>query len=132
MISLTSKDALRALLSVARLDAQTYVTVVELAEISGVPKPYLSKLIKQLVKSGYLEGRKGPGGGVRLSAEGRKATFYDICLVTNEPITREHCFLSRTTCRKNTPCAFHAHWKEISGAAINFLKRSRIINGGAI
>ena len=126
MISVTSKYAIRAMLEIARLDGAAFVTVDQLSTQHNVPKPYLSKLIKGLVKSGLLEGRKGPGGGVRISNRGRNASFYDICVATNDPITRSRCLLSRSACRVKSPCRFHHRWKEISGAAGAFLKAARV------
>ena len=41
-------------------------TIKEIAECSGVPAPYLAKLVKKLVDAGILSSKRGIGGGAWL------------------------------------------------------------------
>lgn len=126
MISLSSKYAIKTMLEISSHQQSGYVRVSELASKIKVPAPYLSKIVKRLVQTGFLEGRKGPGGGVKISAKGKKASFYDICEATEEQLIRQTCFLSRTTCQSQAPCALHHSWAKIKDSVFGFLKRSKI------
>lgn len=56
--------ALRILLEMARRDLEGFETTSELAESTSLPAPYVRKVVSELVSLGYLQSRKGPGGGV--------------------------------------------------------------------
>ena len=114
------------MLEIARFDGEEFVRIAELAKRTKVPKPYLAKIIKQLVQSGLLLGRKGPGGGVKLSPRGKRSSFYDVCLAVNEPVIEQKCFLSRHPCNCNNYCPYHDKWKNITSVMSTFLKSSKI------
>lgn len=126
MISLTSKYAIKTMLEISNEQRSDYVRVTELAKKIKVPAPYLAKIVKRLVRTGFLEGRKGPGGGVRISSKGKKASFFDICEANDEPLVRHSCFLSRTACQSQSPCALHHSWSKIKESVFGFLKKSKI------
>ena len=130
MISLTSKYSIRTMIELAAQDCEDFVRAKDLAVAVRVPGPYLAKIIKGLVKKGYLVGRKGPGGGIKISKRGRAASFYDICVAVNDPLMSQACFLSRKACSGDSPCPMHDHWAKVRGQMFKFLNQSKIANYG--
>lgn len=124
VLSTTSKYALKALTTLAAAEGDNFVAVDELAAASGVPAPYLSKLIKALSHAGLVETKKGAGGGVRLGA--KSISFYDICSVLHDPIIEQTCLLSRFPCDSRTPCPFHASWRIERERLGKYLKKQKI------
>ena len=61
------------------------VLISELAVEAGVPKAFLSKIMKQLVGGGLVLSQKGPGGGYRLSRPATEISFRDILLIVEGP-----------------------------------------------
>jgi Rrf2 family iron-sulfur cluster assembly transcriptional regulator len=70
LYSSASKYAVRALAYMTSRDDQKIFTVEELATGASVPKPYLSKILKQLVAGKILKSNKGPGGGYQFAKPG--------------------------------------------------------------
>ncbi len=66
MFSEKNRYVLKLMTYLAALDGTEYRTVRQLAEETDLPKPYLSKIVRELANKGYLETRKGPEGGARL------------------------------------------------------------------
>ncbi len=58
--------ALRVLMYVGS-NAARLVTIAEIAERFGISRAHLMKVVNRLVRAGFLEGRRGKGGGLRLA-----------------------------------------------------------------
>ncbi len=130
MIAATSKYAIRALIQIFQCEGSEFVSIAQIAKDSRIPYPYLAKVIKQLVRAGLLIGRKGPGGGVKLSPQGRSASLYDICMAMNEPILVSSCLISKRNCNSQSPCAFHSGWSILKNDIVKFLGELKIAELG--
>lgn len=86
MFSQTVEYALRAVVHLAA-EAPDARTTDQIAEVTRVPRAYLSKVLQSLAKSGVVQSQRGMGGGITL---GRPATELTILEVVNavEPIRR--------------------------------------------
>jgi Rrf2 family protein len=60
---------IRLLSYLGKKNLDIYETVADLSEATGIPSPYLGKLVGFLSEKGYLDTRKGPAGGVSLADE---------------------------------------------------------------
>ena len=67
MFSQTVEYSLRAVVALAQNERKT-CTCQELAELTQVPGPYLSKVMQPLVQSGLVRSRRGLHGGFALEA----------------------------------------------------------------
>lgn len=126
MIALSSKYAIRTLIELSQSKSVGFISVVELARRVEIPRPYLAKVIKELVRSGLLHGKRGPGGGVKLSTHGMKASFYDVCSAMRDPVVDSRCFLSRSACDSKHVCPYHGQWSQVRQACLGYLKKSKI------
>lgn len=86
MFSQTSEYALRAMLVLASGDGRA-ASSAQVAAEARVPKPYLSKVMSDLVRAGLVVSQRGPSGGFSL---GRPATEITVLDVINavDPIKR--------------------------------------------
>jgi Rrf2 family protein len=65
-LSLTTGYAIEALACLARCDGES-MRVGEIAELTEIPAPYLSKIFQRLGDAGIVESKRGYKGGVRLT-----------------------------------------------------------------
>jgi Rrf2 family nitric oxide-sensitive transcriptional repressor len=86
MLSLTVDYALRAVVHLAD-QAPAGRTTDEIAEITRVPKAYLSKVLQALGRAGIVESHRGIGGGMMLTKDPAQLTILDIVNAV-EPINR--------------------------------------------
>ncbi len=77
-ISKTCGHALRAMICLARKDC-SHGMIKSLADCSGVPAPYLAKIIKRLNAAGLVECKRGQQGGVWLSRAPKSISVMDVC-----------------------------------------------------
>src|SRR5262249_60727120 len=50
----------------------------EIAEMYGIPRPLLSKILQKLAKNGFLRSEQGTNGGYRLAREAREITALEV------------------------------------------------------
>jgi len=126
MISKTGVHAILALALLAKLDPDEYAGASHIAKEVGAPQNYLGKLLKHLAEEGILESKKGFGGGFRLALPADEITLLDVL----EPVDRvskwNGCFLGRTKCSDESPCAVHDRWSRIRTMYLQFLKDTTI------
>lgn len=87
MISQTAEYALRAMAYLADQMQHGYRSTVEVAMVTKVPTPYLSKVLKKMVDTGLVRGQRGPGGGFLLIRTPDKITVWEVVDAV-EPIRR--------------------------------------------
>lgn len=100
--------ALRGILYIALMnDQKPRVQVEEIAEKLSVPKHYLGKIMKQLVKEGMLTSTKGPYGGFSLNETTLSSPLINILKITDgfEPFNT--CVLRLRKCSSSRPCPLH-------------------------
>lgn len=122
LYSSASKYAVRALAYMTSRDDQKIFTVEELATGASVPKPYLSKILKQLVAGKILKSNKGPGGGYQFAKPASEISLYDIKITIDGITEFVECALGLDSCNDNAPCPAHFIWKDLRAAATKSLQ----------
>src|SRR5262249_56170247 len=78
--------ALRAMIYLADRPAGV-ARGTEIAQHEQIPKYYLEKVIRDLMRRGLVQARRGPGGGYQLARSAAQITFPDIIQAVQSPIT---------------------------------------------
>jgi len=126
MFSKSGVHALTALAALAELPEGAYAGAADIAAAIGAPPNYLGKLLKTLAEEGLLESQKGKGGGFRLARDPAAISLLEVM----EPIERvsrwSGCFLGRSRCADDAPCAVHQRWGHVRDAYFQFLKETTV------
>jgi Rrf2 family protein len=109
----TAEYALRAMACVAVLPAGEGVRAQDLAERSGIPLPYLSKVLRKLVLAGLLTSRKGHHGGFTLARAPRQIRFLDVLEAVEYQNDPDACAFGWRACNPVRPCPLHPAWSEL-------------------
>ena len=83
------------------------IQVDEIARELAVPKYFLSKIMKNIVKHGILNSTKGPHGGFSLSEKTLSTPLLDLMIITNGDTQFNSCVLRLKKCNSNLPCPLH-------------------------
>lgn len=90
MISLTLEYSLRAVVAIAQQGGEP-CTSQKIAEITDIPRPYLSKMMQALVRAGIVHSQRGLHGGFVLARPTDQISIWDIAEVV-DPVRRIlHC-----------------------------------------
>ena len=86
MFSQTVEYALRAVVHLAA-EAPRARTTEQIAEVTRVPRAYLSKVLQGLSRAGVVHSQRGVGGGITLSKRADELTILEVVNAV-EPIQR--------------------------------------------
>lgn len=86
MFSQTAEYALRATICLS-YSREGLVSTSELAEVTKVPMNYLAKVLQLLARADLVSGRRGVGGGYRLTRDPDQISMLDV-INSIDPILR--------------------------------------------
>lgn len=108
MLSKSFGYALRGIIYVALThEKKERVQVEEIAESLAVPRHFLGKIMKKVVKEGILESTRGPYGGFSINAETLQTQLIKLIRITEGLEQFNSCVLHFRKCNKNRPCPLH-------------------------
>lgn len=116
MISATADYALRASLLLARSYGTKPMSGDDIADSTGAPRNYMSKVLNTLSRAGVLTSARGPTGGFSLAAAPERVTLAQVIDVFDEPRPHTRCLLGNGPCTPSKPCAAHNTWTAVLNA----------------
>lgn len=96
---------LRTLMYLA-LNRDRLVTIQDIADLHGISKNHLMKVVHQLGRSGVVETVRGRSGGLRLNREPAKINIGEVVRNSEPDFYMAECFdSSNTDCSYSSNCA---------------------------
>ena len=83
----------------------------EIAVHEQIPKYYLEKVIRDLMRRGLVHARRGPGGGYQLARGADSISFRDIIEAVEGPITLNVCTDGSSSCALQPSCRMYRVWE---------------------
>ena len=136
MLSRKSKYGLKALLTLAREHGGGPMLIADLADRDAIPKKFLEAILLELKRHGFVESRKGKGGGYFLRREPGEITFGSVIRVLEGPLAAVPCvsqtaYMKCVECRDEVGCGVRVAMKEVRDATARILDNTTLadING---
>ena len=108
MLSHASQYAIRAILYLAQNSSSSHkISALMIANELETPKPFLSKLLRQLALNNLVSSTKGPHGGFFLSELNKEKRLWDVVVCIDGGNKFSECFLGLPQCSSKNPCPFH-------------------------
>jgi Rrf2 family iron-sulfur cluster assembly transcriptional regulator len=125
ILSQTAEYSLRAMASIAATPDQAK-TAIEIAERTGIPVHYLSKVLRRLVSAGLLVSQKGHGGGFTLARASGRIRFSDVLEAVDSIPARNRCAFGWGACDSRQPCPLHPAWSRLDAAFREWADRTTL------
>lgn len=106
----TTQYTIRILSYIAKYGTSRLYSAKELSEILNIPYKFLTKIMTELVKSGFVESIKGREGGYKLSKPAKEISIHDILESSNKLVGDTKCILGIGECDEKNKCALHDQW----------------------
>ena len=105
----------------------------DLAERTGVPASYLTKVLLVLNRAGLVEATRGTGGGYRLSKPAAEISLWEIVDPVDNVGRLDDCIMGMSECSEKNPCAMHDWWKRVRDDYLATLRQTSLadVTGGA-
>lgn len=94
-------------------DTKRYVQAEEIAEKLCVPRHFVSKILKKLVKAGVLSSSKGKTGGFTVNEATRDFLLLRLFEITDGMDTFSKCSLRLQECNSVNPCPLHSQMERV-------------------
>jgi Rrf2 family protein len=119
MISNKTKYALKAVLMLTgKYASKEPVLIAEVAEKESIPKKFLESILLELKHKGFLQSKKGKGGGYLLARSPNQISFGEVIGIFENPFSALPCLDVRTNrrcdeCKKGSVCGIQLVMQEV-------------------
>lgn len=92
----------------------TCVSAAEVAQVSGIALPTVSKLLKSLAKAELVRSTRGAHGGYRLARQPQKISAVEVIDALEGPVSITECSSSNSHCDYEHNCNVGNAWQRIN------------------
>ena len=114
MISTRGRYALRVMIDLAEQHSAGYVPMKDVATRQNISLKYLERILPSLVKSRFIEGVHGKGGGYRLTREPKEYLVGDILRLTEGDLAPVACLECGAEPCSNPDCRTKPLWEKLN------------------
>jgi len=119
MLSKSVEYAIKSLILIKYQDSS--INIESISDRLEIPKNFTAKILQILVKKGYINSRRGPGGG--FSVNDYSFTIEDIVNDIDSGFKYDRCVLGLSECSDDNPCPLHENYKPIKNKILKkFMK----------
>ena len=119
MLSKSVEYAINSLILIKYQDSS--INIESISDRLEIPKNFTAKILQILVKKGYINSRRGPGGG--FSVNDYSFTIEDIVNDIDSGFKYDRCVLGLSECSDDNPCPLHENYKPIKNKILKkFMK----------
>ncbi len=123
LISTKGRYALRTLIDLAENQGTGLVPLRLISERQQISEKYLELILRILVESGIVAGRRGKSGGYRLLADPKELSVATIFTLTEGTLAPVTCLEDPTnSCPRHDLCNTLPLYKEINRRVMDYLE----------
>jgi Rrf2 family protein len=115
---------LRAVIYLSGQDPERSCSITEIAKHQGVPKKFLEKILRDLIRGGLIKSKRGSCGGYTLARRPDAISFCDVIEALEGPITVNACMDHALGCDQIPRCAMIGVWSEVQRGVMEVLSRT--------
>jgi Rrf2 family nitric oxide-sensitive transcriptional repressor len=97
------------------------ITIEETAEVYGISRAHLMKVVNQLTRAGFLKATRGRTGGLALARRPDKIRLSDVIRATEPDFALVECFTPENNCLISPRCRLKGMLKEALAAFVGTL-----------
>lgn len=113
--------AVRVMVHLATLPDEERMLLPDLAQATGAPESFLSKVLQTLTRAQLVSSRRGKGGGFAILTSGREATMRQVIEAIDGPIRLNVCLNGGKDCERKSWCPAHPVWARAQRAMVDVL-----------
>lgn len=122
LYSKTCEHAIRALAYLAARPVGELCLVGEIADAEDMPRPFTSKILRDLVRAGVLTSSRGPGGGYAMARDPGEISLLEILQIIDGADHIDRCAVGLDLCNEFAPCPLHDEFKPLRDAIRAYLE----------
>ena len=104
------------------------VTIREISEAYGISRNHLMKVVSLLTRMGYLDARRGPGGGIALARPAAEIVVANVVRDMEDDLNLVECFCEEGSCIIKPMCNLKTALNLALAAYLNTLERYTLLD----
>ena len=122
LISTKGRYSLRVMIDLAEHHSDGYIPLRTIAERQDVSEKYLESIVKLLVKTNFLTGLRGKGGGYQLTRTPEQYTIGSILRLTEDSLAPVACLEpGAASCPRAAQCRTLSLWQGLDKCINEYL-----------
>ena len=99
------------------------VTIKEISDAYNISRNHLMKVVSLLTRMGYVDARRGPGGGIALARAAEDIVIADVVRDMEDDLNLVECFCEEGQCIIKPVCELKAALNQALDAYLKTLQR---------
>lgn len=99
------------------------VTIKEISEAYNISRNHLMKVVSLLTRMGYVDARRGPGGGIALARPAQDIVIADVVRDMEDDLNLVECFCAEGSCIIKPVCELKSALSQALAAYLQTLER---------
>jgi Rrf2 family protein len=116
----------RVMIHLATLPDKEHTRLPALAQATGSPESFLSKVLQALCRAGFIDSRRGYAGGFEILPPGRNASIRAVIEAIDGPIRLNLCMIPGASCDRKSFCPAHPIWAKAQNAMMDVLNKATV------
>ncbi len=104
------------MLELALREGEGPVQLEKLSRVQGIPERYLSKLVQELRRAGFIRSVRGAHGGYLLAKSAEDIYILDIVGCLDGSVAPTECVESPELCENTSSCVAREVWADVNDA----------------
>ena len=119
--------ALRGVLYIATMqDKEQRIHIQQIAEQLEIPRHFLSKVMKRLVKNGMLDSTKGHAGGYLINEKTLNTPVMELLTLIDGDEIFKMCVIGFKKCNEHNQCPLHSQVVGAKNQMMSFFSETKI------
>jgi Rrf2 family protein len=118
--------AVRVMIQLAALPNHARVSLPMLAQATGAPESFLSKVLQSLARGEFITSQRGQSGGFSITPRGRQASMRAVIEAIDGEICLNVCLMHGRSCPRKARCPAHPVWARAQEAMLEVLSSASI------
>jgi Rrf2 family transcriptional regulator, iron-sulfur cluster assembly transcription factor len=98
----------------------------EIAGATGIPMPFLWKILRNLSQQKLLRSFKGVRGGYELARAAQRISIAEVLATTSDENLISACVLGLSQCNENDACGMHKSWQRVREQLDTMLRKTTL------
>lgn len=116
----------RVMVHLATLGTNKRALLPALADATGAPESFLSKVLQALSRAELISSWRGKTGGFAILPRGCQASMLEVVEAIEGPICLNVCLAPGKSCGRKAHCPAHPVWVQAQEAMVEILARTVI------
>ncbi len=118
--------AVRMLVFLALQPEERFTPTTTIAKEQHIPEPYLLRISADLARTGLIESRRGPKGGVRLGQPPTEITVGSVVDCVDHSFSAIDCLSEPDACLISGACSQRELWGDVEQMLLDYLFHIKI------